>query len=117
MAQKNRTEMRVTRHARIRKKVSGTPARPRLAVYRSSKHISAQIIDDVAGHTLAAASSQEGSLGATDNVEGAKKVGAALAERAKTAGIKTVVLDRGGLRYHGTIAALAAAVRDGGVEF
>ncbi|MCC6404274.1 MAG: 50S ribosomal protein L18 [Fimbriimonadaceae bacterium] len=116
MAVKTRTEMRLARHARIRKNLSGTPERPRLAVYRSTKHISAQIIDDVAGHTLAAASSQEKALVASDNTEGAKKVGAALAERAKKAGIKAVVLDRGGLRYHGTVAALADAVREGGVE-
>lgn len=116
MSVKSRTEMRVSRHARIRKKVSGTAELPRLAVFRSSKHISAQLIDDVAGHTLVSASSQESALGASDNSEGAKKVGAALAERAKSAGISAAVFDRGGFRYHGTIAALATAVRDGGVK-
>lgn len=109
--------MRVIRHERLRKGLKGTTERPRLAVFRSLRHISAQIIDDVHGHTLAAASSQESALAAGDNVEGAKKVGAALAERAKKAGVEAVVFDRGGYRYHGTIAALADAVRAGGVKF
>lgn len=117
MATKTRTDMRVVRHERIRKGLKGTSDRPRLAVFRSLKHISAQIIDDTKGHTLAAASSQEASLKASDNVSGAEKVGAALAERAKQAGVSTVVFDRGGFKYHGTVAALADAVRKGGVEF
>lgn len=117
MATKSRTDMRVVRHARLRKTVRGTTDRPRLAVYRSTKHISAQIIDDTLGKTLAAASSQESALGASDNVEGAKKVGEALGKRAKEAGISTVVFDRGGFRYHGTVAALADAVREQGVDF
>lgn len=115
MATKTRSELRTVRHARVRKKVTGTAERPRLAVFRSGKHISAQIIDDTQGHTLAAASSQEKSLKASDNADGAKAVGKALADRAKAAGVKAVVFDRGGSRYHGTIAALADAVREAGV--
>lgn len=109
--------MRVIRHVRIRKKIEGTPQKPRLAVYKSQKHLSAQIIDDVAGHTLAHASTLEKSLAAGDNIEGAKKVGAALAERAKAAGVTTVVFDRGGFRYHGCVASLADGAREGGLEF
>jgi large subunit ribosomal protein L18 len=117
MATKTRSDMRVVRHKRVRKKLHGTADRPRLAVFRSGKHISAQIIDDVAGHTMAAASSLEKDLGATDNTSGAKKVGLALAERAKKAGIASVVFDRGGFRYHGVVAALAEGAREGGLKF
>jgi large subunit ribosomal protein L18 len=117
MATKSRTTMRVIRHERLRKGLKGTADRPRLAVFRSLRHISAQIIDDTRGHTLAAASSQESALAAGDNVDGAKKVGAALADRARKAGVETVVFDRGGYRYHGAVAALADAVREGGVKF
>src|SRR5690242_10715901 len=106
MATKSRSDMRVVRHGRLRKKLTGTSGRPRLAVYKSNKHIAAQIIDDVNGSTLAAASSLEKELKASDNADGAKKVGAAVAERAKKAGIKAVVFDRGGFRYHGVIASL-----------
>lgn len=109
--------MRVIRHARIRKKVTGTAERPRLAVFRSQKHISAQLIDDVAGVTVAAASTQEKGLGAADNVEGAKKVGAALAKRAGEKGVKAAIFDRGGFRYHGMVASLADGAREGGLEF
>jgi large subunit ribosomal protein L18 len=117
MATKTRSDMRVVRHKRVRKKIRGTGDRPRLAVYKSGKHISAQIIDDVAGRTLAAASSLEKALAATDNVAGAKKVGLALAERARKAGIAAVVFDRGGFRYHGVVASLADGAREGGLTF
>ncbi len=116
-AKKNR-EARIRRHRRVRKKVKGTSDRPRLAVFRSNKHITAQIIDDRAGHTLAAASTTEPALeGKGGDVDGASKVGELLASRAKDAGITTVVFDRGGNLYHGRIAALADAARKGGLEF
>jgi large subunit ribosomal protein L18 len=116
---KARREARLRRHRRVRKKVLGTAARPRLAVFRSNKHISAQIIDDVSGRTLASASTVEASLrdAATGNVDGAKKVGQLVAERAKAAGIDAVVFDRGGYLYHGRVAALADAAREAGLEF
>jgi len=115
---KARREGRLRRHRRVRKKVAGTAARPRLAVFRSNKHISVQVIDDLAGRTLAAASSTEPALrGATGNAESAKKVGALVAERAKAAGVTKVVFDRGGYLYHGRVAALADAARDSGLEF
>ncbi len=117
MSIKSRSEMRVVRHARVRKKVFGTPERPRLAVYRSLKHISAQVIDDTTGTTLAAASSLEKDLGAKGSKDGAKKVGEILATRAKEAGIKAVVFDRGGFQYHGRIEELANGARTGGLEF
>ena len=112
-------EARVKRHRRVRKRVSGTAERPRLAVFRSNKHISAQVIDDRSGRTLAAASTVEATLrsGPTGNIEGAKKVGELVAERAKAAGVQTVVFDRGGFLYHGRVAALADAARAGGLEF
>ncbi|QFZ23465.1 50S ribosomal protein L18 [Saccharothrix syringae] len=107
------------RHFRLRKKVSGTAERPRLAVHRSSKHISVQLIDDLAGHTLAAASSVEADVRAVEGDKKAKatKVGELLAARAKEAGVTKVVFDRGGNRYHGRIAALADAAREAGLEF
>ncbi len=112
---------RKRRHVRVRKKVRGTPERPRLAVYRSNRHIIAQVIDDRSGRTLVAASTHEGELrgrsGGTGNADAATEVGRLVAERAKQAGITRVVFDRGGFRYHGRIAALAAAARDGGLEF
>src|SRR5207344_1137033 len=105
-----RRQSRITRHRRVRKKVHGTAARPRLAVFRSNKHIVAQVIDDRAGRTLAAASSLEADLKrGGGNKESAKKVGALVAERAKAAGISKVVFDRGGFLYHGRVAALADA--------
>ena len=111
-------ELRQRRHARVRRRLSGTPERPRVAVFRSHKHISAQIIDDVAGRTLVAASSVEPALrSAGGNIEGAKKVATVLAERAKAAGVTTVVFDRGGFDYHGRIAAFAETLRAGGLEF
>lgn len=117
MAVKTRSELRVIRHERLRKKIFGTTERPRLAVYRSSKHLSAQIIDDVNGVTLAAVSTQEKDLKAGDNQDGALTLGKTLAERAKAKGVKAVVFDRGGYQYHGTIAKLAEGARDGGLEF
>ena len=116
-AQKKR-EARVGRHRRVRKKVRGTAERPRLAVFRSNKHISAQVIDDATGRTLASASSHEGTLrDGGGNVAGAQKVGETLASRAKDAGVTKVVFDRGGFRYHGRVAALADAARESGLEF
>lgn len=110
---------RLARHARVRKKVHGTAERPRLAVFRSNKHLSLQLIDDIAGHTLASASTTEPALrgdgGST--VAAAGRLGKALAERAKAAGITQVVFDRGGFLYHGRIAAAAAAAREAGLEF
>jgi large subunit ribosomal protein L18 len=115
----HKLELRRRRHSRVRKRVQGTAARPRLAVFRSNKHISAQLIDDDAGHTLAAASSTEAVLrdSGGGNVESAHAVGALLATRAKAAGITTVVFDRGGFRYHGRVAALAHSARAEGLEF
>jgi large subunit ribosomal protein L18 len=117
MSIKTRQELRDARHARIRKRVTGTADRPRLSVYRSLKHISAQLIDDTQGRTVAAAATTEAELSAKGTVEGAKLVGAKLAERAQAAGVKVVVFDRGGYRYHGQVAALANAAREGGLEF
>jgi large subunit ribosomal protein L18 len=122
MAQESRAIIRKRVHKRIRRKVAGSTERPRLAVFRSVKHIYAQVIDDAVGHTLAAASSNEKSgakSGAMNggNVAGAKAVGKLLAERAKDKGVKTVVFDRGGYLYHGRVKALADAAREGGLEF
>jgi len=114
----SRSELRLRIHRRIRKKVRGTPERPRLAVFRSLKHIYAQVIDDTRGHTLAAASSLEKSRQAAGgNVAGAREVGRLIAERALAKGIKRVVFDRGGFRYHGRVKALAEAAREAGLEF
>ena len=109
---------RLKRHKRVRAKISGTPERPRLNVFRSETNIYAQIIDDVAGKTLVSASSLDKAFdGRGSNCEGAKKVGLMVAERAKAAGITTVVFDRGGYVYHGRVAALAEGAREGGLEF
>jgi large subunit ribosomal protein L18 len=110
---------RSRRHFRLRKKVVGTAGRPRLVVTRSSRHIYAQVIDDNVGHTLASASTLDASLrgGEGDKSAKAAKVGQLVAERAKAAGIDAVVFDRGGNKYHGRIAALADAAREGGLEF
>ncbi|HMC72040.1 MAG TPA: 50S ribosomal protein L18 [Mycobacteriales bacterium] len=107
------------RHFRLRKKVSGSAARPRLVVNRSARHIVAQIVDDLVGHTLASASSLEADVRAMDGDKKARaaKVGALLAARAKDAGIAKVVFDHGGHGYHGRIASLADAAREGGLEF
>lgn len=114
-----RAVARTRRHFRLRKKIVGTAARPRLVVTRSSRHISAQIVDDALGHTLASASTLEADFRAAsgDKSAKAKAVGEKLAERAKAAGISAVVFDRGGDQYHGRIAALADGARDGGLEF
>ena len=109
---------RVKRHTRVRGKISGTPERPRLNVFRSNANIYAQIIDDVNGVTLAAASTLEKAFeGTGSNAEAAKKVGQMIAERAKAKGIDTVVFDRGGYVYHGRVAALAEGAREGGLNF
>lgn len=105
-------------HQRIRRKVSGTSERPRLAVHTSNQHIYAQVIDDAAGRTLAAASTLDKSFEkAASNVESARKVGQLVAERAKAANVANVVFDRGGHLYHGKIKALADAAREGGLQF
>jgi len=119
--EKDRAEARKRRHKRVRKKVFGTPERPRLNVFRSLKHIYAQIIDDTAGHTLVAASTLDPEL--RDKIKGltkkeqAREVGFLLAKRALEKGIKRVVFDRGGYKYHGRVKALADASREGGLEF
>ncbi|MCE7078787.1 50S ribosomal protein L18 [Streptomyces sp. ST2-7A] len=107
------------RHIRIRKKISGTPERPRLVVTRSNRHVVAQVIDDIAGHTLASASSMDASIRGTDGDKSAQaqRVGALVAERAKAAGVEAVVFDRGGSRYAGRVAALADAAREAGLKF
>ncbi|MGP8301048.1 50S ribosomal protein L18 [Streptomyces inhibens] len=107
------------RHIRIRKRISGTPERPRLVVTRSNRGITAQVIDDIAGHTVASASSLDASVrgGEGDKSAQAKKVGALVAERAKAAGVEAVVFDRGGKQYAGRIAALADAAREAGLKF
>jgi large subunit ribosomal protein L18 len=107
------------RHFRVRRKVSGTPERPRLAVTKSSRHIVVQLVDDLAGRTLASASSLEADVRAMDGDKKARaaKVGELLADRAKSAGVTKVVFDRGGNDYHGRIAALADAAREAGLEF
>jgi large subunit ribosomal protein L18 len=105
---------RQRRHKRVRKKITGTPERPRLAVYRSNRHIYAQLIDDFAGRTLAAASSQTTSNGGNPQ-ERAKAVGAELARKASEAGVSAVVFDRGGFLYHGQVRALAEGAREGGL--
>ena len=114
----NKKAMRLHRHVRVRGKISGTPERPRLNVFRSNANIYAQIIDDVNGVTLVAANTLEKEFeGATGNCEAAKKVGAVLAERAKAKGINLVVFDRGGYIYHGRVAALAEGAREAGLKF
>ena len=113
----NKKAMRLHRHVRVRGKISGTPERPRLNVFRSNANIYAQIIDDVNGVTLVSANTLEKGFEGTGNCEGAKKVGLALAERAKEKGIEEVVFDRGGNVYHGRVAALAEGAREGGLKF
>ena len=115
---KDTNAARIKRHQRVRNKISGTAQRPRLNVFRSLNNIYAQIIDDEAGTTLVAASSMDkGFEGYGGNIEAAKAVGKAVAEKAKAAGITTVVFDRGGYVYHGRVAALAEGAREGGLEF
>lgn len=118
MIPKTRTEARIRRHWRIRKKVHGTPERPRMSVCFTGKHIYVQFIDDVAGRTLASVSTlQNGLKGAKANVAGAKRVGALAAEKAKEKNITEVVFDRGGFKYHGRVKALADAAREAGLKF
>lgn len=120
MSAKTSSSARVRRHRHIRKRVNGTPERPRLAVYRSNQHIYAQVIDDVAGRTLAAASDVESDLrggGAGSKVARAQEVGRRVARRAKEAGAIAVVFDRGGFRYAGRLQALADAAREEGLDF
>ena len=114
-----RRTSRLRRHARLRKKVTGTAERPRLVVHRSSRHIHVQLVDDLTGTTLAAASSIEADVRAVDGDKKAHsvRVGQLIAERAKAAGIDTVVFDRGGYRYHGRVKALAEGAREGGLTF
>ncbi|AEH46206.1 50S ribosomal protein L18 [Parageobacillus thermoglucosidasius] len=115
----DRNAVRKRRHARVRKKIFGTAERPRLNVFRSNKHIYAQIIDDMKAVTLVSASTldKEFDLASTGNIEAAKKVGELVAKRALEKGIKKVVFDRGGYLYHGRVKALADAAREAGLEF
>jgi large subunit ribosomal protein L18 len=117
MARDSKNDIRLRIHQRIRRRVKGTPERPRLAVFRSLKHIYAQVIDDHEGRTLAAASSNEKNGVNGGNIAGAKAVGKTVAERAREKGVKAVVFDRGGYLYHGRIKALAEAARQAGLEF
>jgi len=115
-----RHELRIRRHRRVRKKVHGTATRPRLAIYRSNKHLTAQVIDDDAGRTVASASTLEADFRkkqSGSNVAAGTSVGALVAERAKQAGVSAVVFDRGGFLYHGRVAAIAEAARAAGLEF
>jgi len=119
MANKKLHNARARRHARVRKHVAGSPACPRLAVFRSAKHVVVQVIDDSSGHTLASASTMEPDLRGLggDKSSKARKVGELVAERAKSAGVDTVVFDRGGYRYAGRVAAVADGAREGGLTF
>ncbi len=121
MVEKNRSEARLRRHARVRKTIQGTPQRPRLSVFRSLSQIYAQVIDDRAGHTLVAASTIDSELRARmkglKKSEQARLVGQVLAQRVLQKGIKAVVFDRGGFKYAGRVKALAEGAREGGLEF
>jgi large subunit ribosomal protein L18 len=119
MARESRDVIRRRVHRRIRRRVAGTAERPRLAVFRSLKHIYAQVIDDTRGVTLVAASSNEkaGPAGSGGNIAGAKEVGKLVAARAREKGVQKVVFDRGGYLYHGRVKALADAAREAGLEF
>jgi large subunit ribosomal protein L18 len=117
MSTKSKPQARLRRRRRVRAKVRGTAERPRLSVFRSNRGIGAQLIDDVAGHTLAAVTWTEGDLKSLGRMDQAKKAGELLAERAKSAGVETCVFDRGGYRYHGKIRALAEGAREGGLTF
>jgi large subunit ribosomal protein L18 len=117
----SRTAQRLKRHGRVRRKVIGTEARPRLQIFRSLHHTYAFVVDDTKGHTLVAASTREGAvsdgLESRTNIDAASKIGQTIAERAKAKGIDKVVFDTSGLKYHGRVAALAAAAREAGLEF
>jgi|SRR5579884_142736 len=117
----SRNAQRIKRHGRLRKKVVGTPSRPRLQIFRSLHHTYAFVVDDTKGHTIVAASTREGSvsdgLQSRTNLEAAQKIGTTIAQRAKAAGIDAVVFDTSGHKYHGRVAALAQAAREAGLEF
>jgi large subunit ribosomal protein L18 len=116
----SKNAQRIKRHARLRKKVTGTSERPRLQIHRTLHHIYAAVIDDTRGHTLCTASTREKDLSALDsrtNVEAARRVGETIGKKAKAAGINAVVFDTSGLKYHGRVAALAEAAREAGLEF
>jgi len=117
MSTATKTKSRIKRHRRVRAKVRGTAERPRLSVFRSNRGIGAQLIDDVAGHTLAAVNWVEPDLKDLGRMDQATKAGELLAERAKKAGVETCVFDRGGYRFHGRVGALAAGAREGGLRF
>jgi large subunit ribosomal protein L18 len=117
MTVKTKPQARLRRRRRVRAKVRGTAERPRLSVFRSNRGIQAQLIDDVAGHTLAAVNWTEGDLKELKTMDQAKRAGELLAERAKAAGVGSVVFDRGGYRYHGRVKALADGAREGGLSF
>lgn len=121
LIQRSREELRKIRHRRLRRRVVGTPDRPRLSVFRSLKHIYAQVIDDTRGHTLVAASTREPEIASQvaglKRVEQSRVVGRVLAQRAREKGIVRVVFDRGGYAYHGRVKALAEGAREGGLEF
>ncbi len=117
MTVKSKPQSRLRRRRRVRAKVRGTTERPRLSVFRSNRGIQAQVIDDVAGHTLAAVNWTEGDLKDLKSMDQAKRAGELLAERAKAAGVESVVFDRGGYRYHGRVKALADGAREGGLTF
>ncbi len=121
VSKESRQKVREKKHMKIRNRFSGTPERPRLAVFRSNNHMYAQVIDDAAGHTLVAASTVEkdvrAQLSKTDDVEAARVLGGIIAKRALDKGIKSVVFDRGGYIYHGKVAALAEAAREAGLQF
>ena len=117
MSVKTKGQSRLRRRRRVRAKVRGTAERPRLSVFRSNRGIQAQVIDDVAGHTLAAVNWTEDNLKSLKTMDQAKRAGELLAERAKAAGVETVVFDRGGYRYHGRVKALADGARENGLAF
>jgi large subunit ribosomal protein L18 len=117
MSVKSKSQSRLRRRRRVRAKVRGTEERPRLSVFRSNRGIQAQVIDDVAGHTLAAVNWTEDDLKSLKSMDQAKRAGELLAERAKAAGVETVVFDRGGYRYHGRVKALADGARESGLKF
>jgi large subunit ribosomal protein L18 len=116
MSLKTKPQARLRRRRRVRAKVRGTAERPRVSVFRSNRGIGAQLIDDVAGHTLAAVNWTEGDLKSLSSMEQAKRAGELLAERAKAAGVDTAVFDRGGYRYHGRVKALADGARESGLK-
>ena len=117
MSVKTKPQARLRRRRRVRAKIRGTAERPRLSVFRSNKGLQAQVIDDVAGHTLAAVSWTEADLKSLASMEQAKRAGELLGERAKSAGVETVIFDRGGYRYHGRVKALAEGAREKGLNF